>query len=307
LGATQYLVRESEQLLSVARKDVAALQSWQGVVQQGQVEFDQRYGREYLTTEKFRGFDEAMVRLMELLELPGIGKLVSRTLYVLRTPYRLVMGLLGKAMSRPEASARPEMPILEDALSGWIDLLRKEAAQRAGSHPLWTYVAQGFQSGGLAEKARERFQQAYRSFQVGLADEVDRTARSIYEQLEKKPKLLNSLRGGKAALDLGVIAGTVAVGPGWHDFILVPVIASLTHQVVELLGQQIVDAQREQTRKRQQTLLTEYISTPLAAWLVQWPATGGSAFERLQLALRRIPTGIQELDALVQSKVNKGG
>ncbi len=301
VGATQYLVRHCEQLLSVAQQDLRAMQSWQAVVLAGQAEFEQRYFREYLTSEKFRGFDEALVRLMELLELPGIGKVLSGTLYVLRTPYRLLKGLVGKAISRPDAPSRPELPILEDALNGWIDLLRKEAARQGDEHALWAHVAEGFHGGGLAERIRERFGQDYRNFQTGLASEVDRTARAIYEQLEKTPAVLNTLRGGKFALDLAAIAGTLAAGGiTWHDFILVPLVASLTHQLVELLGKQVVDTQREQTRQRQQALMKQHLAAPLAEWLTQWPATGGSEFERLQLALRRIPAAVAQLQARVE-------
>jgi hypothetical protein len=60
-----------------------------------------------------------------------------------------------------------------------------------------------------------------------------------------------------------------------------------------------VDNQREQARGRQQALVTQYMSGPLAEWLAQWPATGGSAYERLQLALRRIPAAIHELNTAV--------
>ncbi len=301
VGATQYLVHHCEQLLSVAQQDLRAMQSWQAVVIAGQAEFEQRYLREYLTSEKFRGFDEALVRLMELLELPGIGKVLSGTLYVLRTPYRLLKGLVHKAISRPDVQSRPELPILEDALNGWIDLLRKEAARHGDDHSLWAHVAEGFHDGGLAERIRERFQQNYRNFQTGLTSEVDRTARAIYEQLEKTPAVLNTLRGGKFALDTAAIVGALAAGGiTWHDFILVPLVASLTHQLVELLGRSVVDTQREQTRERQQALMKQHLSAPLAEWLTQWPATGGSEFERLQLALRRIPTAIAQLDARVQ-------
>ena len=238
---------------------------------------------------------------MELLEIPGIGKALSGALFVLRTPYRLLKGAISKAISRPDAPSRPELPILEDALNGWIDLLRKEAARHADNHSLWAHVADGFHGGGLTERIRERFQQNYRNFQTGLTSEVDRTARAIYEQLEKTPAVLNTLRGSKFALDMAAIGGTlVAGGITWHDFILVPLVASLTHQLVELLGRSVVDAQREQTRERQQALMKQYLSAPLAEWLTQWPATGGSDFERLQLALRRIPDAITHLDARVQ-------
>jgi hypothetical protein len=226
---------------------------------------------------------------------------LSGTLYVLRTPYRLLKGFLGKAISRPEMAVRPELPILEEALGGWTDLLRKEAARHADQHPLWAHVAEGFNTGGLTERTRERFQQAYRAFQMGLTVEVDRTARAIYEELEKRPGLLATLRGSKFALDVAAIsASVVAGGLSVWDFVLVPLAASLSHQLVEVLGQQVVDTYREQTRDRQQALMKQYISTPLAEWLTQWPATGGSAFERLQLALRRVPTAVKELNTRVQ-------
>jgi hypothetical protein len=300
-----FLSAVSRQLVSVAREDITALQTWRDLVHSGQVEFDQRYRREYLHSEQFRGFDEALVRLIDLLDLPGVGKVVSSTLWVLRTPYRLLRGFIGKAFSRPETATLPEQPLLEDALAGWLDLLRKEAARRSSTHPLWAHIEQGFLS-GLGEMARDRFQQGFRSFQMGLASEIDQTARAIYEELEKRPAKLNMLRGGKFALDVAAIAGTViAGGVNWADVVLVPLAASVTHQLVELLGRQYVDNQREFARQRQQTLMAQYISSPLAEWLTQWPATGGSTYERLQLALRRIPAGVQQLDAAVNKALKK--
>ncbi|HXG08286.1 MAG TPA: GTPase domain-containing protein [Gemmataceae bacterium] len=305
-GAMNFLLGASEHLLSAAREDIAALQGWRNIVHSGQVEFDQRYRREYLNSAQFRSFDEALIRLIDLLELPGVGRLVSGTLWVLRTPYRLLRGLVSKAFARPESATLPEQQLLEDALNGWLDLLRKEAARRAGSHPLWAHIEQGFAT-GLGEMARERFQQGFRNFQLGLADEVERTARSIYEELEKRPALLNTLRGGKFAIDVAAIGGTLAIGHvGLHDLILVPLVTSVTHQLVELLGKQYVDMQRELTRQRQQALMAQYISTPLAEWLTQWPATGGSTYERLQLALRRIPPAVQQLDAEVTQALKEG-
>jgi hypothetical protein len=47
------------------------------------------------------------------------------------------------------------------------------------------------------------------------------------------------------------------------------------------------------------TLVTQHLSGPLAEWLIQWPATGGSAYERLHLALRRLPGAVRRLDEAV--------
>jgi hypothetical protein len=293
------LLAGHEHLLAGARQDVAALESWRQVVQAGQFEFDNRYRREFLTSEKFRSFDDALVRLLDLLELPGVGKVVSTTLWVVRTPYRLVRGWLSQTLTRPEAANLTERAVLDGALKAWLDLLRKEAGRRGDSNPLWAHIENGFAS-GLADMAHERFQQAFHNFQLSLADEVDRTARAIYEELEKSPVLLNTLRSGNFALDVAAISGALLLGHiGLQDIVLVPLFASIKQQIVELLGKQYVDSQREQIHTRQQMLVTQYVSGPLAEWLAQWPATGGSAFERLQLALRRIPFAVRQLDSAV--------
>jgi GTP-binding protein EngB required for normal cell division len=306
-GATQFLVASCDRLLAVARQDLAALQSWRDAVQAGQVEFNNRYRREYLSSEKFRRFDDALMRLLDLLELPGVGKLLSGALWIARTPYRLLRDLVSKALSRPDVPGPPELPVLEASLMAWLDLLRKEALRRAKTHPLWADIDKSF-ANGLADMARERFQQGFRGFQLGLVDEVDNTARAIYVELEKNPLLLNSLRGSKFALDMAAIGATFTIpGPLIQHLILVPVAASITHQLVELLGKQYVDNQRELARQRQQTLVAQYISGPLAEWLTQVPVSGGSTYERLQLALRRIPPALKQLDAAVMRQLTVTG
>src|SRR5207253_2912930 len=110
-----------------------------------------------------------------------------------------------------------------------------------------------------------------------------------------------TLRGTKFALEITAITSAlVAGGINWFDLILVPLAASVTHQLVELLGQQYVESQRELARSRQETLVSQHLSGPLAQWLIQWPSTGGSTFERLQIILRRVPTSIQQMEVLVQ-------
>jgi hypothetical protein len=300
-GVTRFLTRQQPALFEVARPDVQALDAWKGLVQSGQADFDGRYQREYLATERFRGFDEALVRLMQLLDLPGVGQLISGALYVVRTPFRLLWGAINKAIARPEAPTRPEQPVLDDAFAAWLDLLRKEAARRAGEHELWRVIHEGFNEGVLAEKASEKFQQLYREFQAGLSQEVERTARAIYEDLEKQPLLLNSLRTGKLAIDGAAIGATILQGGiGVHDLVLVPLVATVTHHLAEWLGKEYVEGHREKARQRQQAVLRELLSTPMADWLARWPATGGSAFERLQLALTRLPGAIASLDARVR-------
>jgi hypothetical protein len=304
--AVNYLTTAQDRLVGAVRKDLAALEEWRRVVLTGQAEFDNRYRREYLASEKFERFDEALVRLIELMDLPGVGRVLSNTLWVLRTPYRLLKGWAVKALRRPEAPGLPEQPVLDQALAGWLDLLKKEAVRRSSTHPVWAHVQEGF-SRDLADLAHRRFEDGLRNFRLSQVDEIDRTARAIYEELEKSPARLNTLRGAKFGLDLVGIAGIVAAGGviNWHDLILVPLAASITHQLVEWFGKGYVESQREEARNRQQALENRYISQPLADWLIQWPATGGSAYERLNLALRRIPTAIRQLNETVTAALGE--
>jgi 50S ribosome-binding GTPase len=310
-SATAYLVNFQQQLLGVARDDLIALEGWRQLVREGQIEFDARYRREFLTTERFRRFDEALVRLLELLELPGVGKFASMTLDVLRMPYTWTKKLFTSALARPDASTMPERQVLESGLSGWIDHLRKEAARKAGSHPLWQHVHQGFTT-GLDGTIKERFNDSFRGFQNSLGAEVEHTARAIYEDLEKNPIALNTFRGGKFTAEVTLIVGSVGsvllsgglAAPGIIAALaLAPLSASVIQMLTEFFGKQYVDFHREQARARQQALVAQHISDPLTEWLTHWPTTGGSAYERLQLVLRRFPQNLLQLEAAIETAI----
>src|SRR5262249_17681751 len=300
--AVEYLSSSSEGLLAVAKTDLAALEKWRTLVQAGQQDFDHRYYREYLSGERFHRFDEALVKLIDLMELPGVGRVLSGALYVIRTPYRLIKGLIVKALARPGTPPVPERPVMEASLTGWLDQLRAETIRRAGMHPLWSLIAPGF-DGGLIDGATQQFEAQFRQFQLALTDDVDKTSRAIYAELEKDPALLNTIRGGKFAIDVAAIAGAiVAGGLNFWDFALVPLAASVSQMLVEFMGKQYVDSQREQTRRRQGDLARQFVSSPLAEWLLQWPVSGGSSFEKLQQVMRRIPPAIQQVSEAVATQ-----
>ncbi|MBI3823812.1 MAG: 50S ribosome-binding GTPase, partial [Planctomycetes bacterium] len=251
-SATAYLVNFQQQLLGVARDDLIALNGWRQLVREGQNEFNIRYRREFLTGERFRRFDEALVRLLELLELPGIGKFASIALDVLRWPYTWTKKLFTSTFARPDASTMPELTVLEAGTVGWIDHLRKEAVRKSSSHPLWQHVQQGFNA-GLDTTIKERFTDAFRGFQISLGDEVERTARAIYEDLEKNAVALNAFRGTKFTAEVALILGGVgtilwtgglAAPAVIASLVMAPLSASVIQMLTEFFGMQYVDFHR---------------------------------------------------------------
>ncbi len=300
--ALDHLKKNEGKLLAAAREELAALDGWRLLVQEGQLDFTNRYRKEYLTAERFRRFDETLVRLLELLELPKIGQILSKTLNVLRLPYTFIKSWFRKEPLMPANATLAERPVLEAALRAWIDQLRKTAAMKKDQHPLWNYVNHGFQQ-GLSDEAMQRFDKLAVAFHTSLTDEVERTARAILEDLEKSPIALNTLRGTKFALDIGAVIGGVVLG-GFSpiSIVLAPLGASVTQYLVDLLGENYVTMRREETRTRQQTLFNLQLAQPLADWLIAWPTSGGSTYERLQIIVRRYPEHIDAIAKAVDAR-----
>jgi hypothetical protein len=298
VNAMAFLSHACAELLEVARHDLDALDTWRTGVEAGRAEFEGRYRREYLDGAHFGRFETARDKLLGLLELPGAGRALTAVLWALRAPYRIVRAALGR-MGRPDTVYLSELAVLDGAFRAWLDQLRSEALHRAGSHPLWKHLAQGFE-GDLTAGAREKFIQEARRFERTEADVVEATSRGIYESLERNPALLNTLRCGKLALDACFVGAAVWLANfGWWSLLAAPLAASATHQAVEVLGAQYVDAKREQTRSQQEALMKEHLSGPLAEWLAAWPVSGGSTYERLQRALRRVPETIHQVEQAV--------
>jgi hypothetical protein len=305
-SSTHFLRTQGESLLQAARNDLRAVEGWCQAVQAGQDEFIDRLQREHLATKKFPRFDEAMERLMESLELPGPGKLISGLFWLLRTPYTVARSLLARIMARPEGLQLPEREVLDAGFQAWIDRLRATALRQANTHPIWQHIHQGFEA-NLAEETRQKFQDQLRAYERQVASEVDRVAQGVYLDLDKNPALLNTLRVLKLSLDLSatLIALFGFGGINEWDLLLVPLAAALSHQLFELVCRGYIIGKREQTRARQLSLAAQYISAPLAEFLNKWPATGGSLFEQLQRAVGRIPSDIGRLERAVSDKLTQ--
>jgi ethanolamine utilization protein EutP (predicted NTPase) len=301
--ALQYLSSAGGELLDVARQDLAAMDAWRALVASSRQDFDDRYRNEFLNGEGFRRFDEARGRLLDLLELPGAGRAFAMVMWGLRFPYRALQNAVQKALVRPPAVNVGETQVLEGAFRAWLDQIRAEAIRRADSHPLWKHVSDGFNS-GLGDAATDQFQTLLRNFQVSSADEIEGAARSVTAGLEKRPAILAFLRGGKFLLDIiAIVLAFWAGGWDWPTLIYIPLFVSIAHQLVELAVRQYVEQRRSAIRTRKMTIVSQAVSGPMAEWLTKWPATGGSAYEKLQGALRRVPETISQLKRLAEPRL----
>lgn len=304
-NAARYLSTAGDGLLDVARRDLAEFDAWKAAVRAGRGDFEDRYRKEYLSGEQFRRMDRYREQLVDLLDLPGAGKLLGNVLWVLRFPYRWSRDTVTRMLVRPDLLNLSEKTVLDAALVGWLDGLRAEAVRRAGSHAVWKAAARGFDS-GLGAEARDRFQQAFRTFELKESDDLETTGRQLVNKLDGNPGLLLLLRGGKLGADAVVVIGVIAATwvPSWYHLLLIPLGVSATHQTAELAARGATEAARSKVRHDRETLVQTALTAPLADWLAAWPATGGSAIEKLQQVLTRVPDLIRRLADRVAAKLD---
>jgi GTPase SAR1 family protein len=297
-NAAKYLSTAADGLLEVARRDLAEYDAWRAAVHSGKLAFEDRYRREYLTGEPFRRFDGYRERLVELLELPGAGKLYGNVMWVLRLPYRFLRDYVVRMLVRPESLNLAEQTVLSAALVGWLDALQAEALRKTGTHPVWKSIANGFES-GLASRTRDQFQQEFRSFELQEADDLDKAGKQMVDGLEKHPALLTGLRIAKVAADATVVIAVFWYTwfPSWYHLLLIPLGISATHQIAELIARAAAEATRARVRRQREHLVAAKIADPIEKVLADWPATGGTAFARLQHVLSNVPRLIRQLCA----------
>ncbi|MEO2088355.1 MAG: hypothetical protein ABGY75_02525, partial [Gemmataceae bacterium] len=306
-NAVKYLESAGDGLLDVARRDLTELDNWRSVVAAGRQEFEQRYRTEYLAGEAFRRFDKTREQVLQMLELPGPGRFVSAALALVRKPYDYARQFVMKTVTRPAPPNLSEQAVCTAAMEAWLAKLQAEALRRGGQHPLWKQVTHGFDA-GLKTQATDLFAQRLRALEVKETDELDQMARAVPEKLASNPVLLNLLRGGIIAADVAVVVLIMVLlwPPSWWWLLILPAV-SLTRQVVEWLVKAVVDAGRNKLKAQRAALASEQLTTPLAAWLGDWPTSGGSSLEKLQAVLRRVPDAIRDLAGMTaKSGVGSG-
>ena len=295
-NAAKYLTTAADGLLDVARRDLAEFDAWRAAVHSGKLAFEERYRREYLAAEPFRRFDRYRERLVELLELPGAGRLYGNVMWALRLPYRFLRGYAIGMLVRPETLNLAEQTVLSAALVGWLDGLQAEALRKSATHPVWKSIARGFES-GLALQIRERFQQEFRAFELKETDDLEKAGQRMVDAVEKNPAILSGLRIAKLAADVAIVIAVIwwTWFPSWYHLLLIPLGVSLSHQVAEWMVRAAAEATRAQVRRQRENLVAATITDPIEKALADWPATGGSSFERLQQVLGNVPRLIRML------------
>jgi hypothetical protein len=220
------------------RGELAALDLWQASVRAGLEEARSDYRRDCFDNPRYSyALQRAVVRLLELLEIPGIAAALSRVRSVLTWPARKLRGVLGSKLSLGVKDPDQEQKILLAGIAHLLLDLQREAGEQLplGSdlNRLWWR--------GLLNQLLQRHdelesdsQAAIEAYLQEFALEIERASQRLYKHLQQHPTTLNGLRAARVTTDAAAVVVALKTGGiGINDLLLTPALLAVTSLLAE--------------------------------------------------------------------------
>jgi hypothetical protein len=269
-AAVDFLQRRLGGVLRPLTVEVEMAAAWEGAVERlTHQHLLERYRNEYMEGERYGEFNQTLVRLMALLEIPGVGPLIRLLSTVVRAPVRLASNALqnlwgGRA---PQSTLPPEHEVLEGLIAQWLAALRAEAQLLASTaaHPGWEDLARRLDSLDFSRQLAQTFERAYGDYRQTVNEEIQRRAQEIYQAIAQRPWRLNILRGANLVVDATSIMLVIKSGGlNWSDAVLGPLLAGLRHALLEVGLDTYLQTQQHLLKQRQMEAIRAAVEQHLA-------------------------------------------
>ncbi len=222
--------------------ELAAAGAWHDAIDNAIAHALQFYQSEFLDhPQRFDTFRRAILELLHLLELPGLAGSLTRIRQVLTWPARQLFGSRHlRKLTGQTPSANDDQPaeerILNDVLEHLLTTLARDVLRQ--SEPQLP-AAVFWQALGRRLTERQpillqRFTAAVQQHHQDFQPEIEAAAHQLYETLQHKPALLNTLRAARVTTDAAAVALAVKTGGlGVNDLLFAPAMVALTSMLTE--------------------------------------------------------------------------
>jgi len=201
------------------------------------------YRNEFLEhPQRFDTFRLAILELLQLLELPGLARVLTRARQTLTWPARRLLDsrhlktLTGRLRGRAAHDLPGEELVLRDLLEHLLTSLSRDALRRATPQATDTafWQALGLRLTERHTELTTQFAAAAHRHHLAFQSEIESAAHDLYETLKQKPALLNTLRAARLTTDAAGIALALKTGGvGLNDLLFAPAMVSLTSMLTE--------------------------------------------------------------------------
>jgi GTPase SAR1 family protein len=242
-GVQRLLQQHWTTWMEPVRAELEATGKWEHSVDTAIGQALEAYRDEFLEhPQRFDTFRLAILELLQLLELPGLAKSLSRIRQALTWPARQLLGsrhlrtLTGRLRGRVSHDLPGEELVLRDLLEQLLTSLSRDALRRGAAQAPDTafWQALGLRLAERHEELTAQFAAAAHHHHLAFQAEIERAARELYENLQQKPALLNALRAARLTTDAaGVALALKTGGVGLNDLLFAPAMVSLTSMLTE--------------------------------------------------------------------------
>jgi GTPase SAR1 family protein len=272
----------------------AAHQSWQASIEQQLALALAQYQRDYLNhPHHYETFQSALAELLNLLEIPGMAKMLSSARKILTWPVKQMLKLGRKAHVIGDSSQ--EIQLLNQLAEHLFIQLADRLLEKSVETELpnwWKDLAQVLRQQRPA--LLSEFEQQVTHYHEHFKQDIEAAAQRLYLKLQEQPLVLNSLRTTRATADAAVIAMTFyAGGIGIHDLIVAPAMLAVTSLLTESAIGSYVRREETTLKQQQQAQVKQLFSTFLQQQLNTLPAHL-PAHQHFNIPLQQLQNAEQE-------------
>ena len=274
-AATNFIRLHWQAWLAPVRSEQEAQTTWQILIDQAIKQATIEYQRDYLDhPHHYDTFQNALVKLLTLLEVPGLANVIAQSRKILAWPLRKVFAI-GKKKYREAYPKTQETAVLQQIAEHVFlqlgDKVLDQIDQTQGNNKWWKAInSQIRQEKGLILKS---FAQSTELYHQDFKQQIENTAQGLYLQLEEHPALLNGLRATRVTADAAMLALAVqAGGIGLHDLLIAPAMLSVTSYLAEsAIGSYLQRAEAELKQQQLNTVKQQLFTLVLQQALTSLP------------------------------------
>ncbi|MEE9338848.1 MAG: GTPase [Methylococcaceae bacterium] len=252
----------------VAEHEAAKI--WRTLVDSSIEQALSEYKRDYLDhPQHYETFQNTIVELLSLLEVPGFASVLTKTRRALTWPLRKLMSL-GKKIVSPESQEEEILnQVGEHLLISFSDKLLEKIDSNTNQSKWWkdSYILVREQR----EELLRNYEVAVDDYAISFQEDVREAANRLYNKLSEQPILLNSLRATRVTTDVAAIALILETGGiGVHDLIITPAMLAITSLLAEsaigsFINKVEVELKQHQLKTVKEDLFIEFLQKTLYA------------------------------------------
>lgn len=296
----QFIQQFWQQWLEPIRQEHQAQQHWQALIDQCLEQASMAYRRDFLDhPHHYHTFQAALVNLLDLLEIPSLAGVLSKTRRYMTWPIRKLM-----AWGKGDFSVHTnqEISVLnqigEHVMIQLADKLLENTETASANTGWWRETAIIFRQ--ARPSLLQEYQQAVSTYHSHFQQNIESAARQLYTKLEEHPMLLNSLRATRFSTDAGALVLAIhAGGVGLHDLLITPIMLSITSLLAEsAIGSYMQRIAAELKQNQLQTVEATLFQDSLRARLYSLPQQSRSSL-RFNISIQQC---LQAEQALKEKK-----